>query len=560
MVLTDGKIKELLVLPGHISEKEFAEFLELSKKEQKPLEQILIDKDAIKDEQLGQLVAESIGCGFVNLRNEKINEDILKQVPELVARNRGVIAYGELKEKILVGMTDPEDMEIRQALEKRFGRPVAARYITASDLTLALSKYKSNIKDELDELIKSFFTAGGEDKEFGMQKLLDLIINYGVDNKASDIHLEPRENELAVRYRIDGVMHNALKIEKKFMDPLIARIKILSKMRTDEHRSAQDGKFRHHSNVEDLDIRVSIVPITGGENVVMRLLSSIVHQMSLNTLGLSTADLEKIRKTMLNPHGMLLVTGPTGSGKTTTIYEIIKILNTEQVHIATIEDPVEYAIEGVSQIQVNLRTNLTFAQGLRAIVRQDPDIIMVGEIRDQETAEIAINSAMTGHLVLSTMHTNDSPTAIVRLIDMEIEPYLISSTVNLIIAQRLIRLICERCRYSYPANEDIDLINRIPGVKEYLMKASGKEMEKITFYKGAGCKNCAGTGFKNRVGIYEVLEITQNIKDLIIAKASSGEIMEAARKDKMTTMMEDGIGKILIGATTLSEVLRVTMN
>jgi type IV pilus assembly protein PilB len=561
MILSVEKLRELLVQPGHIAESEFALFLAMAKEKQLPLEQILIDQNAIQDEQLGQLIAESLGYNFINLRNEKINEKFLKQVPELVARNRGVIAFGEQKEKVLIGMTDPEDMEIRQALEKRFGRPISPRYITNNDLALALLKYKTNIKDEADELIGSI---SGENKknesESGIQKLLDLIINHGVNNKASDVHLEPHDESLVIRYRIDGVMHIALKLDKEYLDPLISRIKILAKLRTDEHRSAQDGKFRHHSVNEDLDIRVSIVPITGGENVVLRLLSIRIHNLSLNTLGFSLPDLAKIRKAMMHPHGMLLVTGPTGSGKTTTIYEILKILNTEQVHIATIEDPVEYAIEGVSQIQVNQRTNLTFAQGLRAIVRQDPDIIMVGEIRDNETAEIAINSAMTGHLVLSSMHTNDSPTAILRLLDMGIEPYLVSSTLNLVIAQRLIRLICERCRYSYPAAEEKELAERLPGLREYIVEASGKEFEKVTFYKGAGCNNCANTGYKNRMGIYEVLEINQNIKDLIMVKSSGEELMASAKKDKMTTMLEDGINKILSGSTTLSEVLRVAMN
>jgi type II secretory ATPase GspE/PulE/Tfp pilus assembly ATPase PilB-like protein len=332
-------------------------------------------------------------------------------------------------------------------------------------------------------------------------------------------------------------------------------------MRTDEHQKAQDGKFRFNVGSETIDIRVSIVPVTQGENVVMRLLSSSNRRFGLADLGLNDNNLEILRKAMKNPHGMILVTGPTGSGKTTTLYAIINILNKRNIHIATIEDPVEYDIESVTQIQVNSKTNLTFAKGLRALVRQDPDIIMVGEIRDEETADIAVNSAMTGHLVLSTLHTNDAATAIPRFLDMGVEPFLIASTVNIVIAQRLVREICPKCRISYqPTHEESLMVEGNPGAKAIFKAKAGKDFSKLRLYKGAGCKICGQTGYSGRIGIFEILEMTEDIKKLVVSRASSDDIMSVAiKKNKMTTMLEDGIEKVLAGETTMEEVLRVTI-
>ncbi len=385
-----------------------------------------------------------------------------------------------------------------------------------------------------------------------------MLLQYGYENKASDIHIEPYEDKILVRFRVDGVLHDVLSIDKKMHDLILTRIKILSRMRTDEHRSAQDGKIRHRMGKEKVDIRVSIIPITEGEKVVMRLLSSKNRQFNLIDLGFSDSDFKKVKKAVKNPHGMILATGPTGSGKTTTLYAILKILNKRTVNIATIEDPVEYDMEGVNQIQVNEKTDLTFAKGLRSIVRQDPDIIMVGEIRDEETAGIAVNSALTGHLVLSTLHTNDAATTLPRLLDMDIEPFLVASTVNIIVAQRLVRKICQTCRGSYTLTlKELKLIEGIKEIKEAYKDKGYKNVKKLNFYKGAGCKVCGNTGYHGRIGIYEVLEMNEDIKDSILRRASSDEITKLAKKNGMKTMLEEGVEKILNGETTIEEVFRV---
>ena len=358
-----------------------------------------------------------------------------------------------------------------------------------------------------------------------------------------------------MRFRIDGILHHVVSLPKDIHGLIVARIKVLAKLRTDEHFAAQDGKIIVKLGREKFDVRVSIVPVTEGENVVMRLLSERVRRFNLEDLGLLGEDLKKVKDGTAKPFGMILATGPTGCGKTTTLYSILKILNKPQVNISTIEDPVEYDIEGVNQIQVNPKKNITFVNGLRSIVRQDPDIIMVGEIRDPETASIAINAAMTGHLVLSTMHANTAATNLPRLIDMGGEPFLVSSSINLIISQRLVRKICTKCRESYEATKD-DL--REINIYEDLIKKIFKNEEKIRIFRGKGCKACVNTGFSGRIGIFEVMEMTDDIQKLIMDKATASQIQARAIENGMTTMLEDGIAKVLLGITALEEVIRAT--
>ncbi len=563
MQISRQKLKELLVGPGFVSEADFKRAEDKAARKQAVLADFLIDQGLIKDEELGRLLAQDNGWRFINLREEKINENILRIVPETVARDKKIIAFAKGEKGIRVGMQGPGDLNMIHILEKRFNADIEPFFITDRDFNLAISQYQADIKSELDLILKKLASespdSAGQDKLF--IKIVDKLLEYACYSRASDIHIEPLRGHILVRFRIDGLMHNIIKLPKKLQETIISRIKILARMRTDEHRAAQDGKFKFNYGKERVDIRVSIIPVTEGENAVMRLLSQAGSQLDLDKLGFSDHDLKKVKEVFKNPHGMILSTGPTGSGKTTTLYEILKILNREEVHIASIEDPVEYDIEGVSQIQVDTKTNLTFAKGLRAIVRQDPDIILVGEIRDEETAKIAINSAMTGHLVLSTLHTNDAATAIPRLLDIGIEPYLLASTINLIIAQRLIRLNCRKCRYSYQISEEEQaIINNNAGLKELIIKKyRPKEIAKIRLYAGAGCKVCAGTGFSGRIGIYEVLEIKPKIRDLMIKKASSEEISAAAEANGMTTIFEDGLDRVFRGDTSLAELLRVSM-
>ncbi|MBU1159753.1 GspE/PulE family protein, partial [Patescibacteria group bacterium] len=401
-------------------------------------------------------------------------------------------------------------------------------------------------------------------------------------NKASDIHIEPLGNIVSVRFRIDGVLHEVANYPINIHEKIVFRIKIMSKLRTDEHSSAQDGRFDYapHTDITDynrssrsvksvaisenqrhvFDVRVSVMPITNGENVVMRLLSERSRRLSLEDLGLWADDFEKVKRAASKPYGMLLTVGPTGSGKTTTLYALLQILNKPEVNIMTIEDPVEYDIERVQQTQVNMKKNLNFTTGLRSIVRQDPDIIMVGEIRDNETADIAINAAMTGHLLLSTLHANDAATAFPRLIEMGIEPFLVASSVNIIIAQRLVRKICEQCRQSYfLSQEEIDLIKSEPNLLNVVEQISGeKDISKIRFFKGSGCKTCNNVGYRGRTGIFEVMEVNDDIRPLIIQKASSDVIYKKAKETGMDSMLHDGVMKIFQGVTTLNEVIRVT--
>jgi type II secretory ATPase GspE/PulE/Tfp pilus assembly ATPase PilB-like protein len=369
--------------------------------------------------------------------------------------------------------------------------------------------------------------------------------------------VEPREKEIVVRYRIDGILHDVVSLPRELSDSILTRIKVLAKLRTDEHFAAQDGKLQEIMDGERVDIRVSVLPVVDGEKIVMRLLTEKGKKYSLEDLGMLERDLKKLRRHAQKSFGMILATGPTGSGKTTTMYALLKILNTRDVNIATIEDPIEYSLEGVNQIQANPKTGLTFASGLRSIVRQDPDIIMVGEIRDEETAGIAVNASMTGHLVLSTLHTNDAATTLPRFRDMKVEPFLIASTINVIVAQRLVRKICQRCIVSTELSKE-ELLKLVP--EDVAAKFMGKVKRggKASLFRGKGCDACGHTGYKGRVGIFELLEVDDAVRDLIMKDSDAGRIAKQAVASGMITMFEDGIEKVMIGLTTIDEVIRVT--
>lgn len=382
--------------------------------------------------------------------------------------------------------------------------------------------------------------------------LVDHLIEHAYDLRASDIHIDPDEDDVKVRLRIDGVLQDAPSFPKAIHSEIITRIKILSGMRTDEHQAAQDGRFRtNFENTGPIDVRVSIAPTYYGENAVLRLLADKSEEFSLTALGFSKENQKKIMWAINRPYGMILATGPTGSGKTTTLYTLIKILNTREVSIITVEDPIEYSISGINQMQVNARTSLTFANGLRSILRQDPNIVMVGEIRDAETAGIAVNTALTGHLLLSSIHTNDAATTLPRLLDMKIEPFLIASTVNIAIGQRLVRKICENCKIPRPITpvEITSLFEVLP-----VHKTVNKNQ---TFFQGKGCEKCNNSGYSGRVGIHEVMVVDNAVRQAILSKASSNEIKKVAVQQGMVTMIEDGFAKAIAGITTIEEILRI---
>jgi type IV pilus assembly protein PilB len=380
--------------------------------------------------------------------------------------------------------------------------------------------------------------------------VVDQLIAYAQSLRSSDVHIDPTENALIVRLRVDGVLQKSFTMPKSVQEPVISRIKVLAGLRTDEHQAAQDGRFRIVTGGDTIDVRVSIAPTYHGENTVLRLLIDKAMEFSLDALGFSEEDQKKVRAAIEKPNGMILATGPTGSGKTTTLYTLIKMLNNDEISIVTIEDPIEYAINGIEQIQVNHNAGLTFANGLRSILRQDPDIIMVGEIRDVETAGIAINTALTGHLLLSTVHTNDAATTLPRLLDMKIEPYLVASTINIAIGQRLVRRICQKCKRERKMTEaeHARIVEIVPQ-----MAIEGA----TTLYEGAGCEECGNTGFRGRVCVNEVLVIDTDVRDAILRKVSSDEIKRIAVRNGMTTMLQDGIYKVKEGVTTIEEILRV---
>ncbi|MFZ2523100.1 MAG: GspE/PulE family protein [Minisyncoccia bacterium] len=391
----------------------------------------------------------------------------------------------------------------------------------------------------------------GRGKDASIVKIVDSLIENAHKTNASDIHIDPRLNDIRVRFRIDGVLQESYVLPKNIHNEIISRIKVLSKLRTDEHQSTQDGRFRYNSieTNEQIDLRVSIVPTYHGENVVLRILSDKAENFSLDALGFSESYQKKIKSALKRTNGMILVTGPTGSGKTTTIYTLVKMLNSADRSIITIEDPIEYAVDNIEQIQVNAKTGLTFASGLRSILRQDPNIIMVGEIRDSETAGIAVNTALTGHLLLSTLHTNDAATTLPRLLDMGIEEYLVASTVSLIVGQRLARKICPECKEKIKITK-----SEIESLEDSPLHELVEETE--YFYRGKGCEKCLGSGYSGRICINEVLVANETIKEAILRKTTALEIKKVAKKQGMTTMIEDGLNKVREGLTTIEEVLR----
>src|SRR5258708_3442258 len=451
MDLSDKDLHTLVAQLEIVSQKELDQALKIAEESHQSLAKVLFDKSLVSDEVLGKIYADYYQLPFVILAQTVIDEHVLKIIPESLAREQSIIAFAKADDQLRIATSVPQSQEILASLSHKCKCAVVEHYATERDIKDAFRLYKSDLQKTFDEIVteaaKEAQANGSLD--LSITNVINLIIEYGYHDKASDIHIEPRKESTLIRFRIDGVLHDMLYLSRNLHDHLVTKIKVLSHLRTDEHLQAQDGKIQMKVEGEELDLRVSILPIQEGENIVLRLLTSNARQYSLTDLGMNTDDLQKVQDGFSKPFGMILSTGPTGSGKTTTMYAIIKVLNIRERGISTIEDPVEYEIEEVNQIQVNPKTNMTFAEGLRSILRQDPDIIYVGEIRDAETADIAVNSALTGHLVLSTLHTNDAATTFPRLVDMSIEPFLVASTVNVVIAQRLVRRICYESKSSY---------------------------------------------------------------------------------------------------------------
>ena len=538
-----------------------------STEQQIPLDVVLNQERLITSAALGKVISDAISIPYVDLPNTTINKEVLQLIPKQMARTQRMIAYQQEADTVHVAIADRTNTQATTFIERKTGTPVTLHLAALQDITDALALYSDDITDTFKELIQEGVeeaeASGAEKAEPSIINIVDTIMTYAHESNSSDIHIEPGDERTLVRFRIDGVLHDVVSIPNNVHRQVVTRIKVLAKLRTDEHQAALDGKFQTKANEEELDVRVSIIPTTKGESIVMRLLSERARQYSLDDLGLTGTARTLVEKAYKKPHGMILATGPTGSGKTTTLYAIVKQLNKREVNIMTIEDPVEYEIQGINQIQVNTKTNLTFAAGLRSIVRQDPDIILVGEIRDEETADIAVNSSMTGHLVLSTLHTNDAATTLPRLLEMEVEPFLVASTVNVIIAQRLVRKVCQNCRVS----TEIALHAKEGSGKDAstttaasvaLLAQHFPDKETLRTYQGKGCPVCHQTGYVGRIGVFEVLEVNDAIREAIVARKDADTIRTLAIEAGMTTMLQDGITKVEQGLTTIDEVIRVT--
>lgn len=565
---------EIIKKEYKIKSDELKKYETQAKKLNKPLEQFLLDEKILDELELYSKAAAKFDVPFITLKGTEIKKDVLNLVPAPLAQTHQVVAFDKNKEEIKLAMLDPMDIQTIEFLHRKIGLTPKVFFTTPSDIKDAMHKYHADL--ESDVSIQQL-TEGGNASEKELKKaaeelpiinIVNSILEHAVYEGASDIHIEPTEKEVLVRYRIDGILHNVMTLPKTVKNGIVARIKILSSLKIDEHMKPQDGRFKIQIQDDKMAFRVSIIPVYDGEKIVMRLLPEGQKPLTLDQLGFLPQARKLVEHAITKPHGMILVTGPTGSGKTTTLYSLLGILNRPNVNISTIEDPIEYHVSGINQSQTNTQVGFTFATGLRAFLRQDPDIIMVGEIRDAETAEIAVHAAMTGHLVLSTLHTNDAPTTLPRLLDMGIPPFLVAFTANIIVAQRLVRKICEHCKKEYylEKNEiaELEKSTNIKQIKELLknqkvpLTAKEKNVQTLTFYRGEGCRRCGNTGYKGRVGIYEVLNIDPDMARKINERATADVIKDFARKKGMTTMMEDGITKAKQGITTIEEVLRAT--
>jgi type IV pilus assembly protein PilB len=572
------QLKAFLLDAGLLTEIQFDSAFKKAEKTKQKVGDVLVSEGLISQEELIKLEAYILGIPFVNLEKELVSPEVLKIIPEPIARSHNIVAFRKKGTDLEVAMLDPEDLRTIEFIKKTTNLRILPRLTDPESIKNVLRQYQKTLEAEFGEIIKKEIGVIKPIKEEIVEEKIELqkiaeelpiirivetLLKHAILERASDIHIEPTEKEVLVRYRIDGILRDAMTLPKITSSGIVARVKVLSNLKLDEHRLPQDGRFKVETEEYRYSIRVSVLPVFNGEKIVLRLLPETAKAFTLEQLGLRDEALEKVQDNLRKPVGMILVTGPTGCGKTTTLYSMMEILNDPGVNISTIEDPIEYRMPRINQTQVNPKIGLTFATGLRSLVRQDPDIIMVGEIRDNETAGLAINSALTGHLVLSTLHTNSAAGAIPRLIDMKAEPFLISSTLNCILAQRLVRKLCsEKEKYFLKETEleniakycNLDKVLKILKEEKIVPKKAG--WKNIPFYRPKKSEECP-EGYKGRIGIFEVLPVTETIKELIVKKATSDEVQEQAKKEGMRIMIEDGFIKAAQGITSIEEVLRV---
>lgn len=576
MHVSDAQLKKFILDSGVISRKDVESAEKFAETHPGGLSSALVSQGSFSEDDMRRMLAHILGIPFVSLVGMKINPDTLALIPEPVARAHNIIPYKQKDGGLEVAMLDINDLAAIDFIKKRTGVKILARLTDTASLKDALIQYQRSLKDEFGDIIKDASKEitttdtpeGGDDlqklaEDVPVVKIVDTLLRHAVIQDASDIHIEPTETAVIVRYRINGILRDAMELPKNAASGITARIKVLARLKLDEKRLPQDGRFKIEADAERVSLRVSVLPTYYGEKIVMRLLREGGGGFTLESLGFHGTGLERIHGATRQKTGMVLVTGPTGSGKTTTLYTVLDILNTPEVNISTIEDPIEYQMARVNQTQVRPDIGLSFASGLRALVRQDPDIIMVGEIRDTETASLAVNAALTGHLVLSTLHTNSAAATIARLVDMGVAPFLLVSTLRVIISQRLVRRLCEAREAHTLTPEEIqelsshvDLERVLSALKEEGRVDAGATIQSIPFYKPKPNDECPD-GYTSRVSIHEVLHVSDEIRSLIIKGATADEIEEQAKREGMLSMIEDGFLKAAAGITSIEEVLRV---
>jgi len=580
MQVGEEQLKEFIIDSGLISVKDIKEVEKEAKAKEESLDKALVRKGKIEIDELRRIQAMILGIPFVDLKNQKMDFDVLSLIPEPVARNHNIIAFRRTGDSLEVAMLDTADLAAIDFVRKKVGLKILPRLTDVQSIKSVLLQYQKSLKAEFGDIIQKESETlktisegipqdvSGSDlkklaEDLPVIRIVDTFLKHAIIQSASDIHIEPAEEQVIIRYRIDGILRDAMILPKNVALSIVARIKVLANLKLDEKRLPQDGRFKIDMAGERVSFRVSTLPVYFGEKAVLRLLPENVSDFTLEALGFHGEGLEKIHKATRLTTGMILTTGPTGSGKTTTLYTVLEILNVPGVNISTIEDPVEYQINRINQTQVKPDIGLTFAGGLRALVRQDPDIIMVGEIRDNETASLAINASLTGHLVLSTLHTNSAAGAIPRLIDMKAEPFLIVSTIDIVIGQRLVRKLTEKKEKYFLSQSEIETLEKTIDLKRVLafLKEEGivdkkSEWENIPLYKPRSSEE-SEDGYRGRIGIYEVLKISPAVKELILQGKTDKDIERQAKEEGMITMIEDGIFKAVQGLTTIEEILRV---
>ncbi len=594
-VESQQKIQKLLVMGGYLTAEQLESAKVQAAQQNKPLLTMIAELKQVNDEDLTKVSAQASAVPYVNLTNISVPPLVLNLLPKEAAENYMAVPFGEMQGRLAIAMLDPGNVQAIDFLSRKIGRNLMAFMASRASIEAVLGQYQVDVSADVSEAIKSVdITSELESKEAQQQqakkgnksgdtslqtlvqdapitRALNTIMDYAIRARASDIHIEPGAKELRIRYRVDGILQEVMKLPKSVEPALVSRVKILSNLKIDEHRIPQDGQFQVSSGGKQVDLRIAIAPVVNGEQVVIRLLDKESSLLTLDALGFRGRAARLIEAGIHRPHGMTLATGPTGSGKTTTMYAVIQEIKNVAINIVTLEDPVEYKMDGINQIQVNPEVGLTFATGLRSILRQDPNVVMVGEIRDKETADLAVQAALTGHVVLSTLHTNSGAGVLPRLLDMNIEPFLIASTVNTVIGQRLVRRLCEKCKTEYRSSQaETDSINRT--LANILPKTDGdgaKASQDLgynnlplsgasayTLYKANGCTSCT-SGYKGRLGIYEVFTMTDSMERLLIKHATTNEVQTQAQADGMITMKQDGYLKVLAGISSMEEVARV---